>query len=233
MKSDETKSSCNDGSRKRPDSLRQLANRVERTYWARREMARRLQNRGMYWNVALVSLALSASLAGVAQLREPNLYGANGDVAMLILGIFSLVASLMVATSSYAERARLAFENYRTLQRLSTELEAAVSVTQLSARASRRLYEKFDQRYQDILDTSNNHEPADFIKVIELRWALPATECSKRNRPNNVDYLKLWQICTRRIQQLATLTMTMLPIALIAVAIGLILPTIVWLVVAA
>ena len=230
MKSDETKSSRNDASRRRPDSLRFLANRVERTYWARREMARRLQNRGMYWNAALVSLTLCTTLASVSLLRNGELYGDQGDVAMVVLGIFSLVASLMVGTANYASRSRLAFENYRHIQRLSTELEALVARTRISERKLHRFYEEFDRRYQDILDSSDNHEPADFTKTIQMRWRRPASDSDIENRANDVDYLTLWQMALRRTQQLGTFAMTLLPVGLIGVAIVLTLPNIVWLV---
>lgn len=228
MNSGPTGSSRNDESRRRPDSLSQLARRVERTYWARREMAKRLALRGTSWNAALVSLSLASVLAGAALLQQRDLYGPYGDTGMLLLGILTLVASLMVSTASYSDRARLAFDNYRALQRLSTELEE--NVLHGSGFRRRAAYRRFDRRYQDLLDSSSNHITADHAR--NFRSALrrgKSTDGTAQDRSDQ-EVLRLGKLVERRLSQAATFAMNLFPTVLIGVAVAVMIPTLVWLV---
>lgn len=193
-------------------------------------MAKRLEARGIFWNAALVALSLASVLAGAALLDEGLLYGANGDTAMLLLGILVLVASLMVSTANYSDRARMAFDNYRALQRLSTELEA--EVIHGSERRQRAKYKEFDRRYQDLLDASSNHLHADHARNIRTRLFRAHIAELKRGQPraNDREYLRLGKLLERRLSQAATFLMNVFPLVLIGVAIVIAIPSLAWLI---
>jgi hypothetical protein len=192
-------------------------------------MAKRLSMRSYTWNAALVALSLASVVAGAALLQEGQLYGPNGDTGMLLLGILVLVASLMVSTANYGDRARMAFENYRALQRLSTELEARV--LHGVRRRQRAIYIEFDKRYQDLLDTSSNHSHADHARNVRTRLFRPRIAELKKGKPvaNDREYLRLGKLVERRLSQLGTFAMNVFPLLLIGVAVVISFPAILWL----
>ena len=146
-----------------------LSRKVERTYLTRLQMARRLQNRGSNWNSALVSLTVSSAIASTCLLIDGSLYGTRGSVLLVVLGIFILAASLMVANTDYANKSRHAFEIYRDIQRLSVKVDALSQNPPGRASKIWSIRNALDGEYQDVLDRSDNHAPADYAKAVRTR----------------------------------------------------------------
>lgn len=150
------------------DLLSMLSRRIEITYLCRVEMAQRLERRGKYWNSAIISLTVSSLIISICLLRENSVYGKNGDVFLVVIGAITLISSLMVVNSQYLERSKKSFENYRRLQRLSTQVHSSSIEKAKHRKLANRLYESFDRRYQDLLDVSDNHSAADYLKTLRL-----------------------------------------------------------------
>ena len=105
------------------ESLQKLEDRSYKSYKARMYASRRLALRGKAWNASLLSLTVATTIASVGLLTEENMYGAAGPTIFACLAVLSLVTSLVVSGQNYGGRSRDLFNNYRRLQRLSTEAE--------------------------------------------------------------------------------------------------------------
>lgn len=146
-----------------PDALAALEWRLHRTYKARMETARRQQARGNNWNVALVLASLSTVTVSVVTLAAKDVYGEQSEALMVVLGAATLVVSVLVTSAQFQVQAEKFFNAYRNLQKLWVEADReAKSLTNAQERnaASARI----DASYQDILDDTANHIPADFYK---------------------------------------------------------------------
>jgi SMODS and SLOG-associating 2TM effector domain family 5 len=227
----------NDESRRRPgrgasnadESLAEFARRVERTYLARMKMAQRLQNRGSYWNGALISLAVSSSISSVALLVNPRLYGTQGPFALVVIGIFALVASLIVANADYAGRARHAFEAYRAIQRLSARAAAEASSHRWRQSKLRRIYAAIDDPYQDVLDKSDNHSAADYARAVHSRLRRASDKPGEKT-PVGIQIVSRSTLYLRRAQVLGSTVVTCFPIALTVAACLSLVPVAAWIV---
>lgn len=91
------------------------------------------------------------------------MYGKAGATVLVCVSILALVASLVVADLNYGGRSRDMFMNYRRIQRLSVRAESLLSRGEASSYDVAELTE----RYESLLDDSENHSDSDF------RLALP------------------------------------------------------------
>lgn len=139
-----------------------LEHRVKLTYHSRLQTAKRMQARSITWNTLLVASALTVTIISIVQLVEPDSYGPRGPVALVLVGIASLVASLLVTSANYSARSEVFFRGYRELQRLWAEVARAGQISK-SALAN------LENQYQQLLDKLPNHSEADF------RIAFPPT----------------------------------------------------------
>jgi hypothetical protein len=151
------------------DPLRPIAKRVHVTYLARLALAKRLQSRAVFWNGALVALSLSSLIGSIGLLLNSGLYGPNGRVIMVVIGVFLLVSSLMVANARYSSRSHAAFEVYRNMQRSSSFLWAHVYGSFVKKRKAARLRAEAELEYQRWLDQSENHSQGDYASAIRIR----------------------------------------------------------------
>ena len=151
------------------DWFTKLEQRAYKTYLARVHSWRRLNARNHAWNAFLIALAGSTTIAAVAMLVDPLMFGLRGDVLTVIVAIFSLVASLVVPVQNYSARSRDMFSNYRRIQRLSYEVERArdLGVAPDSDEAREML-----ERYQSLLDESENHAQSDFAKALRAQFVM-------------------------------------------------------------
>ena len=210
-----------------PESLaRVIARSVERTYLARTWMARRLQRRGLAWNSALVALSTSTVISSIVLLGEDSVYGSRGAYIFAVLGVLTLVASLLVASAGYQDKARHAFETYRQLQRLAVLLEAIASNPPRSRRKADLRVRELDDAYQTILDHSDNHSQADFASAIRIRL---------KSRKNHVcrpvageDCVPLVVAVWRWMLRVGQIAMSAVPVFLAIVGIVLASPAILW-----
>lgn len=152
---------------KEDDELARLCNRVGRTYHAHLAMAKRLQRRERNWNAALITLSCVSTVAAVALLSAPGLYGERGSTLWALIGVVTLAVSLVVANADYRVRAISAFSHYRRLQRLWADLDF-INLSTASVRRRRAGLKVGDERYQAILDEIPNHSSADFFSVMRL-----------------------------------------------------------------
>lgn len=137
-----------------------LEDRSYATYGARLQASVRLSRRGRAWNAALIALATSATAASIGMLTDSEMYGMQGDTLMVCVSVLSLVASLIVTGLDHSGRSRDMFTNYRKIQRLSGEAERGKSDSALTRGQVGDIYE----RYDTLLDESENHTEADYLR---------------------------------------------------------------------
>ncbi|SCC13799.1 hypothetical protein GA0061083_2864 [Pseudarthrobacter enclensis] len=138
-----------------------LEKRTFKTYEARLRACERLSRRARAWNALMISASLASLIASAAMLRNPKVYGPNGDLLWLFVAIITLAASLIISSINYSGRSRDMFLNYRKIQSLSSELEfirvhGAVNHDHVVALKS---------SYNALLDESENHTTADFLST--------------------------------------------------------------------
>lgn len=142
--------------------LENLATRSYKTYRSRLVASERLQSRNRAWNACLLSLSVATTLASVAMLSEPEMYGTAGSTILVCVSIMALVASLVVAGLNFGGRSRDMFMNYRRIQRLSVEAETLLSQGTANADEVGQLA----ARYESLLDDSENHTESDFQRAV-------------------------------------------------------------------
>ena len=142
--------------------LATLEKRSYNTYKARLEACKRLETRARALNGLVVALSLSIVIAAGGMLRDRDLYGPNGDALWLFISILTFAGSLASSSIGYAARSRNMFQNYRKLQRLSVQVETAQGDAH---QWSRECFESLSAEYDDLLDESENHTTADFLRA--------------------------------------------------------------------
>jgi hypothetical protein len=217
------------------DPLRPLSKRVHKTYLARLALAKRLQGRSLFWNGALVSLTLASTIASVGLLFNRALYGAQGGVVLVIMSVFVLVASLMVANARYSTRTLSAFNVYRELQRSSGVLWARVEGPFVRPVKAQRLHEQADTQYQVLLDNSENHSQGDYAAAITLKLATKARverdrlDAERGKEDWALELVSLGEFARLSAHRIGRTLMTSIPCLLIAASAAFVVPTIVWL----
>lgn len=142
--------------------LTTLEKRSYDTYKARLEACKRLEMRARALNGLVVALSLSSLIAAAGMVRDRDLYGPNGDALWLFISILTFAASLASSSMGYAARSRNMFQNYRKLQRLSVQAEAAKSDMK---QWNRERFDTLNAEYDDLLDESENHTTVDFLRA--------------------------------------------------------------------
>jgi SMODS and SLOG-associating 2TM effector domain family 5 len=157
--------------------LAELEDRAYKTYKARLEACKRLESRSRAVNGLVVALSLSSLIAASGMLVDRNIYGPKGDVLWLFIAILTFAGSLTSSAMGYAARSRNMFQNYRKIQRLSVQVESAKGDP---AQFARDTFEKLSAEYDDLLDESENHTTADYLRA-RSQFA-PATRPRKAER---------------------------------------------------
>ncbi|MEV4480276.1 SLATT domain-containing protein [Micromonospora coxensis] len=157
--------------------LARLERRAYETYKSRLEACKRLEARSRAVNGLVVALSLSSLIAAGGMLRDRDLYGPNGDALWLFIAILTFAGSVTSSSLGYAARSRNMFQNYRKVQRLSVRAERAKSDP---VQLTRETLEKLISEYDDLLDESENHTTADYLRA-RSQFA-PATKPSKIER---------------------------------------------------
>ncbi|MDH3006745.1 SLATT domain-containing protein [Gordonia alkanivorans] len=137
-----------------------IERRAYKTYRARESACSRLGRRARAWNWAIVALSTATTVAAVGMLTDSDMYGPNGSTLLVCVSIFALVVSLAATNMNHSGRSRDMFLNYRKIQRIAVEIEAMKSgkiVTEVMVTA-------ISDRYQEILDESENHTPGDYLR---------------------------------------------------------------------
>src|SRR5680860_557534 len=155
-----------DDSRPHPrDHLVLLEARSYRTYQSRLRASQRLASRSHAWNAFLMALSTSTVIASIALLSDPTIYGKSGPTLLVCVSLLTLVASLVTSGLDYSGRSRNMFLNYRRIQRLSVEAERAGKTQSLRTRDQLLL---LNERYEALLDESENHTEADFYRAFPV-----------------------------------------------------------------
>lgn len=143
------------------ESLKKLEDRSYKSYKGRMHASQRLALRDKAWNTSLLSLTVATTIASIGLLTDSQMYGTAGSTLFVCLAVLSLVISLVVAGLNYGARSRDLFNNYRRIQRLSAEVEhlRAGNATPSFAEVKVLL-----DRYNDLLDESENHNAADYVR---------------------------------------------------------------------
>lgn len=161
-------------------SLEKLESRSYKSYKGRMHASERLALRDKAWNTSLLSLTVATTIASIGLLTDTEMYGAAGPTIFVCLAVLSLVISLVVAGLNYGARSRDLFNNYRRLQRLSTEVEHLRDHAEEPNFAEVKI---LLDRYNDLLDDSENHNAADYARgsssgqltwVVAKDWAISA-----------------------------------------------------------
>lgn len=140
------------------ESLEKLEDRSYKSYKGRMYASQRLALRDKAWNTSLLSLTVATTIASIGLLTDSQMYGTAGSTLFVCLAVLSLVISLVVAGLNYGARSRDLFNNYRRLQRLSSEVEHLRAGNDAPSFAE---VKALLDRYNDLLDESENHSTAD------------------------------------------------------------------------
>jgi hypothetical protein len=140
------------------ESLEKLEDRSYKSYKGRMHASQRLALRDKAWNTSLLSLTVATTIASIGLLTDSRMYGMAGSTLFVCLAVLSLVISLVVAGLNYGGRSRDLFNNYRRIQRLSSEVEHLRATNDHPSFAE---VKAFLDRYNDLLDESENHTAAD------------------------------------------------------------------------
>jgi hypothetical protein len=168
------------------DLLAKLEDRSYKTYGARLMASQRLAARNRAWNTLLISTATATTIASVALLTDESIYGAAGPTLFVSVSILSLVASLVTSSLDYSGRSRNMFLNYRRIQRLSAEVERAGALPHLHTRAH---LTELNRQYDALLDESENHTEADY-----LRWTEPMRRSGSTRRERLLSALPFFSL---------------------------------------
>lgn len=141
--------------------LKKIEDRAFKTYKSRLAAAERLKLLGQMWNLSLIALSTSTTIAAIGLLTDPAMYGEGGPTYLTALAVLSLVASLIVASQEYAARSRNMFMSYRKFQRIATEAELLRATSWF---VRRRVLTGLVHDYNAAVDESENHTTADFDK---------------------------------------------------------------------
>lgn len=153
-------------------SLEKLEDRSYKSYKGRMHASQRLALRDKAWNTSLLSLTVATTIASIGLLTDSQMYGTAGPTLFVCLAVLSLVISLVVASLNYGARSRDLFTNYRNLQRLSTEVEHLRTGNATPGFAEVKV---LLDRYNDLLDESENHNAADHTRghnVGRVTWGV-------------------------------------------------------------
>jgi hypothetical protein len=140
-----------------------LESRSYTTYLCRLNASRRLAQANFAWNLALVALSTSTTIASVGILAARDMYGAGGDALMVALAVLSLVVSLVVSGVGFGTRARAMEENYKRIQQISV---AAENLKGYTGQDRREKYEKLQWEYEVAVASSENHTQRDYRKMV-------------------------------------------------------------------
>lgn len=138
-----------------------LEGRTFKTYEARLRACVRLSKRARAWNALMISASLASVIASAAMLRNPKIYGPNGDLLWLFVAIITLTASLIISSMNYPGRSRDMFLNYRKIQSLSSELE----FIRIHGSVNHDRVMVLKSSYDSLLDESENHTTADYLST--------------------------------------------------------------------
>lgn len=149
------------------ERLKVVEDRYYKTYQARLELAKRIQRQGTAWNWWLITSSLAVSVASIALIRDPKIYGGQGDVLMASLSLLAFTGSLVVSGCRFGERSRDAFYAYRAIQKLSVQAERARKSG--SPASSIDEVERLEDAYDQVIDSSENHREIDHIRAKRVR----------------------------------------------------------------
>jgi len=187
-------------------------------------MAKRLQRRERNWTAALITLSCVSTIAAVALLSAPALYGTRGATLWALMGVVTLAVSLVVANADYRVRAINAFSHYRQLQKLWAELDF-VNMSSASVRKRSLQVRSGDAIYQKLLDEIPNHSSADFFSVVELHSIGSQTYNAEEWSHLRVNLRQRVAIyCSRS----ASAVLTSIPLMIAAVSLLALIPVIGW-----
>lgn len=205
------------------DSLTGLEQRLSKTYKARVHTARRYQLRGNYWNVALVIASLTTTTVSIVNLVSEEVYGDRSGALLVVLGVVTLVVSVLVSSAQFGVNAEKFFRAYRGLQKLWVEAHRAdLTIRDFGERASKA--EKIDADYQEILDDTGNHSPADFYRAFPAVWVLG----KKAKAPGKSDVVGGFEYLKRRGIVASSSLFTWFPVLLALAMLALLIPAVMW-----
>lgn len=143
------------------DELSKLNGRVYITYLSRLRTANRARLRGQLWNIPLIAAPVATLIVAIVSLVSDQVSTVRVEILLIIVSILTLVASIIVPSANFAATSERLFQAYRSLQRLSVNIDHANNQTD-TAKARIDLAKKYDAEYQQILDTTQNHSSADY-----------------------------------------------------------------------
>lgn len=200
-----------------------LNHRVKYTFYSRLETAKRMQRRALTWNTFLVVSSIITSMVSIVLLEDSNAFGHKGQVMLVIVGIGTLSASLLVTSSNYAAKSEMYFRGYRDLQTLWNEIDHAKEEMKPEVK-------ELEDRYQQILNELPNHSDADYQKAkmeILQKEKLAQQEVVDNNKDQHRGAYKL--DFSARLHVLISGGFSYLPIGLSVLFLGLLIPMIAWL----
>lgn len=213
-----------------------IEDRAYKTYKSRILSADRLRHRGAAWNTALLSASTSSTIAGIALIAEPDLYGRTGGVVFAAVGVTSLVVSLIVASQNYGARSKDMFVSFRRAQRVAVQAER---MRKLNLPDDDPRVDELAEQYQQLLDESENHSHLDYERALIQMGNSASGQRDKSNDDVNQPHNrvaeeernprgKLKPSRLHRARRAGELVLTGLPYATLLVPVLLLIPVVRW-----
>ncbi|WP_175404275.1 MULTISPECIES: SLATT domain-containing protein [Gordonia] len=149
------------------EHLLSIERRAYKTYRARESASSRLGRRARAWNWAIVALSTATTVAAVGMLTDASMYGPNGPTLLVCVSVFALVVSLAATNMNHSGRSRDMFLNYRKIQRIAVEMEQMITEEVVT----RSMVAAISDRYQEVLDESENHTSGDYWRHFSSKLA--------------------------------------------------------------
>lgn len=199
-----------------------LAHRVKYTFYSRLHTAKRMQRRALTWNAFLVISSIVTAMVSIVLLEDPTAFGPKGQVMLVIVGVGTLSASLLVTSSNYSAKAEMYFRGHRDLQTLWNDLDHSQNMSEDEAK-------NFEDRYQQILNELPNHSDADYQKAkIDILKSERNGSQNSSNDTNDQANEKYKPSIIAKVSLFVSSAFTYLPIGLSIAFLGLLVPMMIW-----
>jgi len=128
-----------------------LEDRIWKTRKARINMSERLKHYDFYSQMLIIYYSLLLIIVTIIDINNKNI---DVSIPTLIFSIIILVMSVFVYAMSFGKRSVEIQKTYTSMQRILSKIKRLSNTNRI------------EDEYYDLLESSENHRPCDFLKVL-------------------------------------------------------------------
>ncbi len=128
-----------------------LEDRIWKTRKARINMSERLKHYDFYSQILIIYYSLLLIIVTIVDINNKNI---DVSIPTLIFSIIILVMSVFVYAMSFGKRSVEIQKTYTTMQRILSKIKRLSNTSRV------------EDEYYDLLESSENHNTCDFLKVL-------------------------------------------------------------------